>query len=136
MTASYTHPKSSLVANSTHIMTDHIMTDDTAAPQAQILETREYQLEMLNESLKRNIVIALDTGAGKTHIAVLRLKLEAERELRKACCPCCRTTAALLIRPPALDLMVPRADCRACAAAAGRHRERCSCPCRAHLKHK
>ncbi|KAH9016902.1 hypothetical protein EDB85DRAFT_2018244 [Lactarius pseudohatsudake] len=31
-------------------------------------------LEILEESLTRNIVIALDTGAGKTHIAVLRLK--------------------------------------------------------------
>jgi ERCC4-related helicase len=38
---------------------------------------------MLDESLRRNIVIALDTGSGKTHIAVLRLKLEAERESRK-----------------------------------------------------
>ncbi|KAH9021865.1 hypothetical protein EDB84DRAFT_1511422 [Lactarius hengduanensis] len=30
---------------------------------------------MLEESLTRNIIIALDTGAGKTHIVVLRLKL-------------------------------------------------------------
>ncbi|KAF8267333.1 hypothetical protein EI94DRAFT_1786492 [Lactarius quietus] len=68
---------------------DMMITDDTAAQaieasaQEQILEPREYQLEMLNESLKRNIVIALDTGAGKTLIAILRLKHEAERELRK-----------------------------------------------------
>ena len=74
----------------------HIMTDDTTAPQEQ-LKPREYQLEMLNESLKRNIVIALDTGSGKTLIAVLRLKLEAERESRKACCPCRCTTTALLM---------------------------------------
>lgn len=54
----------------------HTMTDD--------MKPREYQIEMLNESLKRNIIIALDTGSGKTHIAVLRLKHEAEREPRKA----------------------------------------------------
>ncbi|KAL6308377.1 P-loop containing nucleoside triphosphate hydrolase protein [Sparassis latifolia] len=47
------------------------------------VHTRGYQQEMLEESLRNNIVIALDTGAGKTHIAVLRMKLEAERETRK-----------------------------------------------------
>lgn len=45
--------------------------------------TRGYQQEMLEESLERNIIIALDTGSGKTHIAVLRMKIEAEREPRK-----------------------------------------------------
>src|ERR1700677_1420282 len=79
---SYFHPKTSIVNNDTHIMTD-----DIASAQEQSLIPREYQLEMLNESLKRNIIIALDTGSGKTHIAVLRLKLEAERETRKACFP-------------------------------------------------
>jgi len=29
---------------------------------------RSYQDEMLEESLKRNTIIALDTGAGKTHM--------------------------------------------------------------------
>ena len=46
-------------------------------------KSRGYQQEMLEESLVRNIVIALDTGAGKTHIAVLRMKLEVERESAK-----------------------------------------------------
>jgi endoribonuclease Dicer len=46
--------------------------------------TRGYQQELLEESLKRNIIIALDTGAGKTHIAVLRMKAEVlEREPKK-----------------------------------------------------
>ena len=48
-----------------------------------IPQTRGYQQEMLDESLRRNIVIALDTGAGKTHIAVLRVKLESERQSKK-----------------------------------------------------
>jgi endoribonuclease Dicer len=46
-------------------------------------QTRGYQQEMLDESLQKNIIIALDTGSGKTHIAVLRMKIEAERESRK-----------------------------------------------------
>ncbi|KAI0032776.1 P-loop containing nucleoside triphosphate hydrolase protein [Vararia minispora EC-137] len=50
-----------------------------------IPKTRGYQQEMLDESIRRNIVIALDTGAGKTHIAVLRMKSEVERQSRKLC---------------------------------------------------
>ncbi|KAL0955016.1 hypothetical protein HGRIS_003937 [Hohenbuehelia grisea] len=58
--------------------------EDTARPPPgsapQSLQTRGYQQEMLDESLRRNIVIALDTGSGKTHIAMLRMKFEQERE--------------------------------------------------------
>lgn len=53
-------------------------------PNIAIPASRNYQLELLEESLKRNIIIALDTGSGKTHIAVLRIKTEVlEREARK-----------------------------------------------------
>jgi len=45
--------------------------------------TRNYQQEMLDDSLRRNIIIALDTGSGKTHIAVLRLRYEMDKEPRK-----------------------------------------------------
>ena len=55
------------------------------AVQDTTVHTRGYQQEMLDESLKRNIIIAMDTGSGKTHIAVLRLKIEVEREPRKVC---------------------------------------------------
>ncbi|KAH9948839.1 P-loop containing nucleoside triphosphate hydrolase protein [Amylocystis lapponica] len=48
-----------------------------------VLQTRGYQQEMLDESLRSNLIIALDTGSGKTHIAVLRMKLEAEHETKK-----------------------------------------------------
>jgi hypothetical protein len=109
--------------------------DDTTAQaraQVPILKTRGYQQEMLDESLRRNIVIALDTGSGKTHIAVLRLKLEAERESRKARC-FRRRIVALLMPSPSLGLVVPRADRCACAAAEGCHRKERSCPRRAHL---
>ncbi|KAI0789681.1 hypothetical protein C8Q75DRAFT_764525 [Abortiporus biennis] len=48
-----------------------------------VFQTRAYQQELLDESLRRNLIIALDTGSGKTHIAVLRLKHEAERNPQK-----------------------------------------------------
>ncbi|KAH8112986.1 hypothetical protein DFH11DRAFT_1689807 [Phellopilus nigrolimitatus] len=48
-----------------------------------IPQTRPYQQEMLDASMQKNIVIAMDTGSGKTHIAILRMKTEAEREPRK-----------------------------------------------------
>jgi ERCC4-related helicase len=53
-----------------------------AAPSRSVV-TRSYQAEMLHQSLLRNTIIALDTGAGKTHIAVLRLKHEMEKETAK-----------------------------------------------------
>jgi hypothetical protein len=52
-------------------------------PESNVPTTRGYQQEMLEESIKRNIIIAMDTGSGKTHIAVLRIKHEVEREPSK-----------------------------------------------------
>ncbi|KAL2117135.1 hypothetical protein VTJ04DRAFT_9303 [Mycothermus thermophilus] len=40
---------------------------------------RAYQLEMLEESLKQNIIVAMDTGSGKTQVAILRIQVEMER---------------------------------------------------------
>ena len=57
--------------------------EDTVRPALAMPVTRGYQQEMLEESLRKNIIIALDTGSGKTHIAVLRLKYEMEREPTK-----------------------------------------------------
>ncbi|CZR61729.1 related to Dcl-2 dicer RNA helicase/RNAseIII CAF [Phialocephala subalpina] len=42
------------------------------------IEARAYQTEMLEESLKGNVIVAMDTGSGKTHVAVLRIKKELE----------------------------------------------------------
>ncbi|KAL4951346.1 hypothetical protein BDW69DRAFT_170234 [Aspergillus filifer] len=39
---------------------------------------RSYQLEMFEASLKRNIIVAMGTGSGKTHIALLRITWELE----------------------------------------------------------
>ncbi|KAK2756784.1 Dicer-like protein 2 [Arachnomyces sp. PD_36] len=44
-----------------------------------ILKPRAYQQEMLAESLRQNIIIAMDTGSGKTQIAVLRIREELGR---------------------------------------------------------
>ncbi|KAJ2905232.1 RNase3 domain-containing protein [Zalerion maritima] len=44
-----------------------------------MLNARAYQLEMLEESLKGNIIVAMDTGSGKTQVAVLRIEKELER---------------------------------------------------------
>ncbi|KAL7920435.1 hypothetical protein ACQKWADRAFT_322180 [Trichoderma austrokoningii] len=44
-----------------------------------IMASRAYQLEMLDQSLRRNVIVAMDTGSGKTQVAVLRIKAELER---------------------------------------------------------
>ncbi|KAF7312367.1 hypothetical protein MIND_00250000 [Mycena indigotica] len=47
------------------------------------ITTRGYQQELLDESLKGNTIIAMPTGSGKTHIAVLRMKAAVDREPMK-----------------------------------------------------
>ncbi|KAF2741102.1 dicer-like protein 2 [Polyplosphaeria fusca] len=43
------------------------------------LRLRPYQAEMVEESLRVNIIVAMDTGSGKTHIALARTHAELER---------------------------------------------------------
>ncbi|KAE9375393.1 P-loop containing nucleoside triphosphate hydrolase protein [Stipitochalara longipes BDJ] len=45
------------------------------------IKPRPYQFEMVQESLSKNIIIAMDTGSGKTHCAVMRMQYELERIL-------------------------------------------------------
>jgi hypothetical protein len=66
---------------------------DPSTSSASLPTTRGYQQEMLEESLTKNLIIALDTGSGKTHIAVLRMKIEAERESKKVKFGCCINVA-------------------------------------------
>lgn len=39
---------------------------------------RSYQTEMVEESLQQNIIVVMDTGSGKTHIAIERARTELE----------------------------------------------------------
>ncbi|KMU77858.1 hypothetical protein CISG_06701 [Coccidioides immitis RMSCC 3703] len=59
-----------------------ILEDGTSKSQEALLPPRRargYQLEMLSESLRQNIIVAMDTGSGKTEIAILRIQRELER---------------------------------------------------------
>ncbi|KAL8695165.1 MAG: hypothetical protein Q9218_000333 [Villophora microphyllina] len=56
-----------------------IITGAPSDPAAETLQPRTFQYEMLEESLRRNIIVAMDTGSGKTLIAVLRIQAELER---------------------------------------------------------
>lgn len=54
--------------------------NDVSALQANTSsQIRDYQLEMYSESLKRNILVVMDTGSGKTLIAILRIQYELEQ---------------------------------------------------------
>ncbi|KJR87064.1 uncharacterized protein SPSK_01926 [Sporothrix schenckii 1099-18] len=56
--------------------------DDQAGKGAEddlLAQSRLYQVEMFEESLKRNIIVVMDTGTGKTRIAILRIRAELER---------------------------------------------------------
>lgn len=55
------------------------MDSPPAAPLDDAVKLRSYQQEMLQLSLEKNIIVAMDTGSGKTHIAVARIRAELER---------------------------------------------------------
>ncbi|KAL7941039.1 P-loop containing nucleoside triphosphate hydrolase protein [Trichoderma barbatum] len=42
------------------------------------MASRAYQIEMFEQSLSQNVIVAMDTGSGKTQVAVLRIKRELE----------------------------------------------------------
>lgn len=47
------------------------------------LQSRAYQLEMYEEAMKRNIIVAMATGSGKTNVACLRIEAELQRTPKK-----------------------------------------------------
>ena len=104
-------------------------------PSAAAPTSRSYQLELLEESLGRNIIIALDTGAGKTHIAVLRIKTEVlERETRKVIVLpdkiLMRDVADAVRCEPSAVIVVRRAHSSPGGAAARCHRDPYTRTCR------
>ncbi|KAK1596122.1 RNase3 domain-containing protein [Colletotrichum navitas] len=48
-----------------------------------IMNARAYQTEMFAQSMRQNIIVAMDTGSGKTQVAVLRIRAEVERTSSK-----------------------------------------------------
>ncbi|KAI9734793.1 MAG: Dicer-like protein 2 [Claussenomyces sp. TS43310] len=54
---------------------------DIPSDEVAVFDPRSYQMEMYEESLRRNIIVTMDTGSGKTHIAVLRIRAELENAL-------------------------------------------------------
>ncbi|KAL2040995.1 hypothetical protein N7G274_006453 [Stereocaulon virgatum] len=62
------------------------------------LHGRAYQYEMLEESMKRNIIVAADTGSGKTLIAILRIQEELQRCSPEKFVWFCVPTVALAIQ--------------------------------------
>ncbi|GAP83771.1 putative RNase3 domain-containing protein [Rosellinia necatrix] len=58
--------------------------DSTDPVEEQLLiHARAYQIEMFEKSLKQNIIVAMDTGSGKTQVAVLRIQAELEKSADK-----------------------------------------------------
>ncbi|OAA67198.1 RNA helicase rnase [Niveomyces insectorum RCEF 264] len=53
--------------------------DEEESDDTLVSASRAYQLEMFEASLKRNVIVAMDTGTGKTRVAILRIRAELER---------------------------------------------------------
>lgn len=51
--------------------TDNVDLPDPAGLQNESFRLRSYQAEMVEESLNENIIVAMDTGSGKTHMYTL-----------------------------------------------------------------
>ena len=59
---------------------------------------RDYQLEMLEESLKRNIIVVMGTGSGKTLISTMRIQAELEKCAQDKICWFTVPTVALALQ--------------------------------------
>ena len=49
------------------------------SPAEATIKLRSYQAEMADASMKQNVMVAMDTGSGKTHVAIYRIQRELER---------------------------------------------------------
>ncbi|KAL1884331.1 hypothetical protein VTK73DRAFT_25 [Phialemonium thermophilum] len=77
-----THPKTPVSDIQYGFISDsHISPDISQCKDGRLgaMEIRAYQQEMLEKSMERNIIVAMDTGSGKTEIAILRIQKELER---------------------------------------------------------
>ncbi|KAI2642218.1 RNase3 domain-containing protein [Xylaria nigripes] len=48
-----------------------------------VIHARAYQIEMFEKSLEQNIIVVMDTGSGKTQVAVLRIQDELKKQSNK-----------------------------------------------------
>jgi len=55
-----------------------LMESTTSVEDENAFKLRSYQQEMVDLSLKENIIVAIDTGGGKTAIAVARVEAELQ----------------------------------------------------------
>ncbi|KAF8252196.1 P-loop containing nucleoside triphosphate hydrolase protein, partial [Wilcoxina mikolae CBS 423.85] len=62
---------------------DTVGTEELPSEDEIVAKPRNYQVEMLEQSLQKNIIVAMDTGSGKTHVAVLRIRNELEKGNKK-----------------------------------------------------
>ena len=51
-------------------MHDDSTTTATGTSLGEAFQLRAYQAEMLEESMKANIIVVMDTGSGKTHMYI------------------------------------------------------------------
>ncbi|KAF7197165.1 Dicer-like protein 2 [Pseudocercospora fuligena] len=58
---------------------EHVRMAQPPSTLPQGIRLRSYQTEMLETSLQKNVIVAMDTGSGKTHIAIARIRVELER---------------------------------------------------------
>ncbi|KAK4697136.1 endoribonuclease Dicer, partial [Lecanoromycetidae sp. Uapishka_2] len=84
----------------------------------ELFEARAYQDEMLQQSMQQNIIVAADTGSGKTLIAILRIKAELET------CPagkfvwfCVPTVALAMQQYKAISTQLPAFQARVLSGA-------------------
>lgn len=63
------------------------MADQGSDTGGERVKLRSYQQEMLDESMKRNVIVAMDTGSGKTHVGIARIQAELERSQPGKVCP-------------------------------------------------
>ncbi|PYH86157.1 ATP-dependent helicase dcl2-2 [Aspergillus uvarum CBS 121591] len=77
------------------------------------LLAREYQLEMLHESLRQNIIVVTPTGTGKTQIAILRILAEIDKgDREKFCWILCPTVALCEQHVQTMRTRLPPTWCR------------------------
>lgn len=83
------------------------------APTHDGLTPRSYQLEMLEESINQNVIVAMETGSGKTLIAILRIQAELERCAVDHLVWFCVPTVALAVQQyTSISKHLPAYQCR------------------------